>query len=230
MAATKTPQDAFDYVKSYLKGMPLSAISPEMLDQVSKRMWMAAAWRWTIGSLPAKTIVTNTQDYTITTPSDFLLLFNGFISDGANVYRDIIIEPQLPEDVKVVGNPSRVSFEGSSTYRLFPKPGTIPNSPAQQLILRYKKMAPVIDTPAMTEPGSLIFDDEWFWVFCEGVLWKAYLWGDDNRAGNVTVSPNGIQYTGQAAVFQDAIKTMAEHEKLPLIEPHDLVNPKQGSK
>lgn len=230
MAATKTPQEAFNYVKSYLKSMPLSAISPEMLDQVSKRMWMAAPWRWTLGSLPATTILTNTQDYTITTPADFLYLINGFISDGANVYRNLIIEPQFPTDVKVVGNPSRISYEGSNVYRLFPKPGNVPNSPAQQMILRYKKKAPLIDSNAMTQAGSLIFDDEWFWVFCEGVLWKAFQWGDDNRAGAVTETPNGTQYTGQAAVFQDALKFMAAHEKLPLLEPHDLANPKQGVK
>ena len=227
MAATKQPADAFVYVKHYVKSMPLETIGPALLDEVNKMMWMAAPWRWTLGSLPATTITSSTQDYTITTPADFLYLWDGFIADGANVYRDLIIEPTLPTDVKVVGNPSRISYQGSNTYRLFPKPGTLPASPAQQLILRYKKTAPIITNQSQYDAGELVMDDEWFWVYQAGVLWKAYVWGDDGRAGGVTLSSSGqAQYTGQLGVFRDGLRQMAEREKIPLIDPYKLINPK----
>lgn len=230
MAATKSPADAALFIKSYLKNMPLEVIGPELLDQVYKMVWLAAPWRWTLGSLPATTLTSNTQDYTITTPADFLHIYDGFIADGANVYRNLVVEPTLPTDVKVVGNPSRIAYQGSNTYRVFPKPGTLPSSPVQQMILRYKKIAPVITNQTQYTAGFLAMDDEWFWVFCEGLLWKGYQWADDNRAGSITLAGGNAQYSGQAGVFRDALRLMAEHEKLPLIEPHDMVNPKQVNK
>ncbi len=231
MAATRAPYEAFGYVKSYVKSMPLEDIGPGLLNEVHQMLWMAAPWRWTLGSLAATTLVSNTQDYTISTPADFLFLFDGFISDGANVYRDLLIEPTLPSDVKVVGNVSRISHQGSTTYRTFPKPGVLPASPAQQLILRYKKVAPPITNQTQYTAGQLVMDDEWFWVFSAGVLWKAYQWGDDSRAGGVTLTSTGqAQYTGQLGNFRDGIRMMAEREKLPIVEPHDLVNPKAVTK
>lgn len=231
MAATKAPYDAFGYIKSFLKGMPLEQIGPEVLDEVNKIIWMAAPWRWTLGSLTAKSLVSNQQDYTITVPADFLYLWDGFISDGANVYRELTIEPTLPADVKVVGNVSRLAYMGSNTFRTFPKPGTLPNSPTQQFILRYKKTAPVITNQTQYDSGFLVMDDEWFWAFCAGVLWKAYQWGDDQRAGSITVASNGsVQYTGQLGIFRDALRSMAEREKLPLLSLEVASNPKAVDK
>lgn len=231
MAATKTPYDGFAYIKSYLKGMPFEDIGPEALDEVNKIMWMAAPWRWTLGSLPATSLASNTQDYTIVTPTNFLLLFDGYIADGDKVFRNLQIEPTLPSDVKVVGDISRIAYMGSNTYRTFPKPGTIRTSPAQQFILRYKKIAPVITNQTQYTAGFLEMDDEWFWVYTAGVLWKAYTWGDDSRAGAVTTSSDGkTQYTGALGAFRDGLRIMAEREKLPLLEPNDLVNPKAVTK
>lgn len=231
MAATKTPYDAFGYIKSYLKNMPLEDVGPELLDEVNKILWMAAPWRWTLGSLPATTVTSDTQNYTITTPNDFLFLFDGYIADGDKVFRNLQIEPTLPSDVKVVGDISRISYQGSNLYRTFPKTGTVRTSPAQQFILRYKKVAPVITNRTQYTAGFLEMDDEWFWVFSSGVLWKSYQWGDDSRAGGVTLSSNGqAQYSGALGAFRDGIRIMAEREKLPLLEPNDLVNPKAVTK
>jgi len=231
MAATKQPADAFVYIKSYLKQMPLEDIGPELLDEINKIMWMAAPWRWTLGSLPATTVTSSTQDYTIVTPSDFLFLYDGYIADGDKVYRNLKIEPVLASDVKVVGNVSLISRVSGDSYRTFPKSGTLPSSPLQQMILRYKKIAPVITNQTQYTAGFLTFDDEWFHVFTAGVLWKAYQWGDDGRAGGVTLGSNGqAQYTGQLGNFKDGLRIMAEREKLPLVQPDDLINPKEVNK
>lgn len=231
MAATRQPADAITYAKQYLKSMPLESIGPAILDEVNQMLWMAAPWRWTLGSLAATTLASNTQSYSIGTPADFLFLYDGFISDGANVFRNLQIEPTLPSDVKVVGNVSRIAHIGTSTFRVFPKPGTLPVSPTQQLILRYKKISPIITNQTQYTAGQLVMDDDWFWVFQAGVLWKAYQWGDDGRAGGVTIGSNGqAQYTGQLGAFRDGIRQMMIHEKLPLVDPNDLVNPKQTEK
>lgn len=231
MAATRQPADAFFYVKSFLKNMPLETVGPELLDEVNQILWMAAPWRWTLGSLPASTLASDTQDYTIVTPADFLFIFDGYVSDGAKVFRNLIFEPSLPSDVKVVGDTSRIAHVTANTYRVFPKPGTLPSSPARQMILRYKKTAPIITNQTQYTAGFLAMDDEWFWVFSAGVLWKSYQWGDDQRAGGVQMSANGqAQYTGQLAAFREGIKFMTEREKLPPVEPNDLVNPKVVNK
>lgn len=230
MAATKQPSDAFFYIKSYLKHMPLEDIGPELMDETSKIMWMAAPWRWTLGSLPATTVTSATQDYTITTPSDYLFLFDGYIADGDKVFRNLKIEPTLPADVKVVGNVSRIASMGANTYRTFPKSGTLPSSPIQQMILRYKKIAPIVTNKTQFTAGFLAFDDEWFWVFSAGLLWKAYQWGDDPRAGGATLAGGQAQYTGQLGTFRDGLRIMAEREKLPLAEPDDAINPKNSNK
>ena len=231
MAATKQPADAFVYVKSYLKRMPLEDVGPELLDEVNKMMWMAAPWRWTQGSLPATTVTSATQDYTITTPADFLYLLEGYVADGANVYRPLLVEATLPSDVKVVGSVSHIAYVSGNTYRTFPKSGTLPASPTQQFILKYKKIAPIVTNQTQYTAGFLAMDDEWFWVYSAGVLWKAYQWGDDSRAGGVTLGANGApQYTGQLGNFRDGLRMMAEREKLPSVELVDQINQKAVTK
>lgn len=228
MAATFQPASAFEYAKSFLKRMPLEDIEVPILDEINKMIWMAAPWRWTQGSLPATTLTSNTQDYTIVTPSDFLYVLSGYVSDGGNVYRNLNIDASLPPDVKVVGNISRIAHQTGNSFRTFPRTGTLPTSPVQQMILQYKKVAPHVTNKTQFTPGFLVMDDDWFWVYNAGVLWKSYLWGDDSRAGGVTVAANGTaQYTGQLGTFRDALRIMAEREKLPLVEPAELINPKQ---
>jgi len=226
MAATKKPVEAFEYAKTFVKNMTLEDTNPEILDEIGKMVWMAAPWRWTLGVLPAATLVSNTPDYTIITPDDFLYILDGYVSDGNNVFRNLIFEPILPADVKVTGDTSRVAYVGSNTFRLFPRPGTLPASPGRQMILRYKKTSPILTNENQYTPGALVMDDEWFWVFSAGVLWKAYLWADDPRAGTATLADGKVQYTGQLAVFRDGIRQMAEREKLPVLELHDTVNQK----
>lgn len=226
MAATFQPSNAFVYVKSYVKQMPLQNVGPALLDEISKIMWMHAPWRWTLGALPATNLTSNTQDFTITTPSDFLMLYDGWISDGANVFRRIIPTAALPTDVKVVGNPSMIAHVSGNDYRIYPKTGTLPSAPAQQFILRYKKQAPVITNETQFTSGFLGMDDEWFWVFQAGVLWKAYQWADDSRAGSVSISDKGHQYSGQMGVFFDGLRQMTEKEKLPVLDPYTASNPK----
>lgn len=120
---------------------------------------------------------------------------------------------------------------GANLYRTFPKSGTLPVSPTQQMILQYKKTAPVITNQTQYTAGYLVMDDEWFWVYSAGVLWKAYQWGDDGRAGAVTLGANGApQYSGQLGAFQDGLRAMREKEKLPLLEPSNQINPKETKK
>lgn len=220
MAATKRPQDAIDYCKKFIKNMPLEQVQIEIMDQVNKIMWMAAPFRWTVGTLSAISLASNTQDYTLAPPADFLYLLRAYISDGTTTPRELDVEPTLPADVKIVGDPTRLSYVGSNTFRTSPKTGTL-ISPTQQIISFYKKIAPVITESNANTAGTLVFDDEWFWVYCSGVLWQAYLYGDDQRAGgaSIDVTSGKYQFTGQRGTFEANMQVMKSRDSLPLWTP-----------
>lgn len=214
MSSTHKPQEAIAYAKSFIKAMPIEPVAPQILDDVNQIMWTAAPWRWTLGSMPAVTLVSSTQDYTVSVPADFLYLTEAYLTDGSGSLRDLRVEPTLPTAVTNTGQVSRVALVGT-TLRTSPKPGTQPSS-APQIISLYKKKAPIITANNMSTAGVHLFDDEWFWVFKEGVLWKAYQWADDGRAGGVTIAANGqAQFSGQRANFESALAFMKQNEKLP---------------
>jgi hypothetical protein len=176
-------------------------------------MWMAAPWRWTIGSLISLPLATNQIDYGPTIPGDFLFLHSVSLSDGITPPRDLEVEAAIPDNISVIGQPSRVAMAGNS-LRVSPRPGNQPSVPPN-IVALYKKSAPVITDANMATAGVQVFDDEWFWVFQEGVLWRAYMYGDDSRAGGATVTSDGrIQYTGQRAMFEAGLQFMKENEKL----------------
>lgn len=227
------PTDAFEYAKRYIKNMPLDTVQLRILDAVSKMMWMAAPWRWTLAAMPQITLVASTQDYTLTLPADFLYAESAYVTDqaGGNP-RDLSIEPFLPTG-GLVGQPSRIAFTGvpgtanGGTARLFPTPGTQP-SPTPRVISTYKKWAPTLTLANINTGGALQFDDEWAFVYESGVLWLAYLYADDARAGTSQYGNNGtFTFSGQRAVFEANLQLMREREKLPIIDPRLIPDPKQ---
>jgi len=233
MASTKTPQQALDYAVSFLKQMPLATQDPtvavEILDQVGKRMWMAAPWRWTVGSLPQKALATNTPDYTVTLPSDFLYGLEAKVADPANYpYRDLEIVPDLPTNGILKGNPSQLAITGAGAnglYRISPIPGTVASGAT--IIGEYKKIAPTVTEEDLEEP-ILVFPDEWFWVYCLGVMAYAWTWGDDQRGGSGNMASNKqYGFNGYFGMFESALEQMREREKLPLAQVRTVPVPKQ---
>lgn len=213
--------------------MPLHDVQVPILNQISTMMWMAAPWRWSIGSLPVITLASDTQDYNIALPSDFLYATDAYLADGDNQFDTLLVEPALPTTVTMVGRPKRISISGTAggtgTLRVAAKPGTLNTPPS--IISMYKKTAPVLTAETLHTAGVLLFDDEWAWVFEEGVLWQAYQWGDDSRAGTVTVDNQGrVQYNGQRGCFEAALVEMRRREKLPEPDPEakQETRPKRG--
>jgi hypothetical protein len=100
-------------------------------------------------------------------------------------------------------------------YRLDVTPGTIPATAAtSKLVGIYKITAPAITNSNMFTTGTQAFPDEWFWVYQQGVLWKALEWAQDPRAGNTQFQDGKIAYTGQRAAFEAALEDAAKREKL----------------
>ncbi len=221
MAATFPPVKAFDFCKRSIKNMPMEQIQTRMLDSVHKMIWMAAPWRWTVGTLTSIPIATNTQDYTLVPPTDFLYMLHSYVSDGVSVTRDLEIVPSLPASVIVKGDPTYISYQGSNTFRISPNPGVltstaVPAPPTKVINTFYKKASPIITAQNQMTAGTLVMDDEWFWVYEAGVLWISYAYADDARAGSGSIDAQGRQsFTGQKAIFEAGLQMMREREPIP---------------
>lgn len=213
MAATKRPVEALEYALKFVKNAPIERVSSDVLDEISKYIWMAAPWRWTVGNVGTITLVNGTQDYTLAEPADMLFPIYAYFADGSTTPQYFSIEPKLPANVVQVGQPDRLSYEGSNNWRFYPKPqvGT------KTVVIQYKKEAPTITVENSYTAGTLVMDDEWFWVFQLGVLWKAQVFADDAKAGQIRFSSDGkLEITGTRGEFEAAIQYMREREKLPI--------------
>lgn len=204
-----------------IKNMPLETVRARILDDVNKIIWMAAPWRWTVGSLPAVTLASSTQDYNVALPSDYLYTTDVYISDGVQPFRTPVVVPILPTVVGLTGQPNLVAITGAAnttgTMRFSPVPGTLPATTKAYGL--YKKTSPIITYENSNTAGVLVMDDEWFWVYEAGVLWLSYLYGDDQRAGSAQADGSGkVAYTGQRGVFEAALSQMREREKLPPVD------------
>lgn len=228
MASTLRPIDAIEYAKRFVKDMPLEDVQWRILDDVSKYLWMAAPWRWTLGLVGQILMLNGQQDYTLAVPADFLYPIYAYYGDGTSPNMYLEIEPKLASTVIQQGNPTRLSYEGSNTWRLYPNPVI---SGTKVINIFYKKIAPVLTPKNIYDQNVLILDDEWFWVYEEGVLWKAYLYADDPRAGSAQMDSRGQwQYSGKRADFESAIQKMREREKLPIFGFQTAPDPKVGVK
>ena len=222
MSSTYTAYDAFEYAERFISGQDLDRFLPRILDDVHRILWMYAPWRWTLDLFPQFSLVSNTQDYTVTLPSDFLFLQEAKIADGKNIIH-LHCGATFPATVNLIsGAPSQISIQtvgSNSVARIFPCPGQFPvGATAQKLIAIYKKNAPKVDRETAQEAGYILLPDEYFWVYLEGVLWRAMKWAQDPRAGSVTVQDDKIVYTGQLAEFQAAMLQMADMEKLNKVD------------
>jgi len=227
MASTYRPIDAFNFSKAFIKLMPLEEAGPLILDNAMKMFWMAAPWRWTLGNYPAVTLEASRVDYVTVDPSDFLVLVPGaaYISAGADdVGRDVDAVAHIHSTVKRVSAlPTQITHPEANRIRVSPKPTATVTS-GTQLISLYKKTCPTITAENSHTPGVQVFDDEWFHVYVSAVLYQAYLFADDGRAGGVQFSEGGQKvFTGQRGVFEANIQHMRETEPM-LVQPSPPVD------
>jgi hypothetical protein len=230
VAATARPIDAITYAKQFVKNMPVNVSQLRLLQDVSNEMWMAAPWRWTLGTIAAATVAADTGDITVSgAPADLLHLVKVWVTDGGESSFYLDIESSLPASTTVKGTPSKVAWvTATGKYRIAPVYGSLKTGKTVEIYGWYKKTAPVLTQASINSAGTLLMDDEWFWVFQEGVLAKAYQFADDQRAGNVTVAEGRVQYTGQYARYQAGIDTMRASEPLLLVPPAMADNKTRG--
>lgn len=209
---------ALSFAKRMIKSLPVdeSAVSYQILDYVAKEMWLAAPWSWTLGTMPTVTVTgANGTDYAITTPASFLYLHSASLSDG-NITDSLHIDAFIPTNATIVGVPTLIAHT-TNLLRFYPKPST---GYSKALIARYKKVPPDITVSNYNTTGIVGIPDAWYWVYQAGVLYYAYLYADDPRAGSCQIDANGrYAFDGQLAVWQAGMEMMRMAESLPLQFP-----------
>jgi hypothetical protein len=233
MAATERPIDSLLWAQQYIKNMPLYRLQVEVLNDAARYFWRAAPWRWTLGSLPTTVLVNNTQDYTVTLPSDFLYGVDANLIFADKLTKELEIVPFLPLESAKTGQPSQLAISGAGVngnYRFSPvpsgyAPGTLPT-----LTGTYKKEFNTLDETTIYTPGSLIFPDEYIDVFRNIVLYYAYRYADDQRAGNIQFSNGQMTANGQRGEMESMIEEIRQREPLPFIDVKTSQDPKRTKK
>jgi hypothetical protein len=187
-------------------------------------IWTGAPWRWSIGSLPLITLQPSVSTYEINPfPPDFLNIHRAYITTGRDIPRELHINSSLPTNVTLFGVPSEIAHfvaDGINYVRLMPVPGTMAD--VHFLVLQYKRISPTITADNADIPGALMIDDDWFWVYQSAVLYLAFVYTNDERAGScqVNVATGQAVFTGQRAIFEANLAMMRQREPLPpLIVP-----------
>ena len=210
-----SPSDALAYAKRFVGHLPIDDTDTKyrLLDDASKKLWMAAPWRWTIGTLEAVTLVNDTQDISLAnTYTDLYALLAAFLTDGSDK-KDLIVTGVLPTVINVKGEPSQVAYISGTPNKLRFLPFPTGYTVVPTVIAVYKKIHTDITLSNFETDGAAGVPDEWFPVYQEIVLLKAFQFSHDPRLGSVGVGANGIQFTGQYAVVEAAIQEMRQKEK-----------------
>lgn len=220
---TYTPQDALTFAKEFIKNQPLDrlGVSPVVVDAAAKFFWMYAPWKWTIGSL-TPILLTSAVNYTITTPADFHALQLAWVVDAEKeTWLDIM--PDLPLDPKQSGVSRRIAYIAGApdVLRLFPAPVEEPNK-VKYLMSFYKKVHAQINSGNMNSTSILGFPDEWFPVFLEILLYFAYKYADDQRAGGAQVQGQNVSYSGQYGIVIAQLEQMKSRVDLLVGFPGEI--------
>lgn len=216
-----TPYSAIEYAKKLTKNMPMDRISLDIQNEVLYRMWMAAPFRWTVESLPSFDLVANTSEYNIDFPDDFLYAIQSVITNGEGHEEKLDIVSSISQDVGYVGRPSKIAFLGSAgesgVVRISPLPAQVEGT--EKVIGLYKKTCPSITTSSQFLESSLPFSREWFRVYKCGVLYLAYHYSDDRRAGETNFNGERVVFTGARADFELGLEEMRKREPLTNLLP-----------
>jgi len=222
-----TPQDALDYAKRFVGNMPFDndTIKYRVLDDAAKQLWMHANWSWTVDNLEVVTWVNDQQDHQLSAaPSDFYQLVEAYAWSGAEKI-PLLVTHTLPADTANKGIPARVSWyeAGENEYlRFLPCPAGYTTAPKVYSI--YKQTHTDVAVGNIATEGAAGCPDEWFWVYQEIVLGKAFSFTHDPRLGQVQAGPQGAVYTGQLGVIAAALGEMRRIEN-PIYGPNgEVVN------
>jgi hypothetical protein len=217
MASTYKISDAITYAQAICVGMPVAAIQLAAADMVNAIIWNAYPWQWARKNAPAIPLIDGQQDYSFATVADYMRLLKATLvrtSTTPNAYEELTVVRNLAQDLTKAGfrsGLSQVAYDGTTGGPILRlnQAAAVPAGNVVALVPQYQ-FQPVKIT-AVT--ATMVFPDQYFMVFCAGLLWQFYLLAKDGRAGTAQATKTGsMVYTGQMGIFYDELISMREAE------------------
>lgn len=209
MAPSYDPADALAMITPSLGNATLDSTAKGLIaDEAQRVLWNFAPWKWERKNASDITIVHDTQDYT-TIPSDFMGLL------AVQIVRTDVT-PNKPTDLKIVdyinadktekkdpNSIDRITYlqelnSAAGGFRI-PNPSIV--SPVTAVIrITYRKTPATKYTSANLTTDFVELPDQYFYLYKEWLLYEAYRYLGDPRAGTATFTKSGWVYSGQLAV------------------------------
>ena len=211
---TRFPIEALDSALYFVKAVPIDRVGETIVRRALSRIWTAAPFTWTVGPGPGFNITAAVGSYDVTYPTDWAYAIKADYITGPNLaQRELEIVSVIEDDDGYVGQPSKIRFSGpaalESNVIVSPIPATVTGIP--RVTSLYKRVSPSYSKDTLYTVTVPIPDD-WFWVFEEAVLYEAYRYADDSRAGEARVQADQIIYGGQLGVLHAGLSEMRLRE------------------
>lgn len=216
MAFTYTFQNGIDVTNAFVKNAPTSALQATACDWVSSDMWTAFPWQWTLQNISPLILLSNgVQDYSVPTALYRMVTARIKRTDVSPVqYQELTLTEYLPPELILITGHTQIRMISHmlalGVLRLaFP----ISVSSPQVFYLdgEFQGNPPKVTTATLAT--NCWFPDQYFPVFCSGLLYWFYKFTDDSRAGTVVVDGRGNRsFSGQLGVFHDSLWAMRRAE------------------
>ncbi len=211
--STYSVQDAIQFVRAFVKNIPVSDVQLIAADQINSEIWMSYPWRWSIAELTAIPLVDATQDYAPVAPiTDYFRLVRARIvrtdTTPNQALEPLTIVNKLEPKFQVVSPHavSLISYEGHLSKFRLERPVQIGATDTWELRGEYQTQPTKLGTTSALFP----FPDQYLEVMTTGLAWKFYDLVGDQRAGIAQSNGRGgVAYTGMLGAFRDQIYMMA---------------------
>ncbi len=195
-------------------GIPVADVQVIAADIINSTIWNAYPWRWAQKSMTAIPLVDGTQDYTFA-PTDYMrtvAMRLTMTNTTPDVSCELTVVRNLAPDLTKAGfrgGLTQIAYQPAITKLRLSSAAAVPTGQTIQIDGEYQFQPAKITTIGATLP----FPDQYFGVFCDGLLWQFMLLGKDTRAGTATANGKGaVNYTGQMGIFYDSLMSMREAE------------------
>lgn len=215
MPSTYTVLEAITYTQAICVSVPTSAIQVAAADQINSIIWSAHSWRWAQKVITAIPLVDGTQDYTFA-PTDYFRLTVMRLAQTDSTpdqYDELTVVRNLPPDLSKAGfrtGLNQIALNPALSKLRLNQAAAVPSGNTFEIQGEYQYQPTKITATSATLP----FPDQYFKVFCDGLLWQFMALAKDSRAGTSQFTKHGAVYTGQMGIFYDALMSMCEAEEV----------------
>lgn len=212
--AAYTVQNAIDFVRPFVKNIPVSAIQVTAADIINSIIWCAYPWRWSLAALTAIPLSDGVQDFG-SAPTNYFRIVRARITrtdTTPDQYNELVILRTLTPELTKAGfsTLSSISYEGAIDKFRLNFAASVPTGITLQIDGEFQTVVTKITAASAT----FAFPDQYFRIFCEGLAWFFHRLADDSRQGQCSANKQGqVIYTGQMGIFYDALITMRESEE-----------------